>query len=393
MITRRLIIIILLSTSTHLLIIPNAYGTGSNERVIAQSSYRKAEKFISENNLSEALQELDKAIALQPNDAKYREARGHLYLLLHSPKMAIRDFKEWQRIEPKNARACAQEGLALLKSDSPEEAAETFSKAIALDKKADYVYLRAVSLEYMNDIWAALNTYREAVNLVEAGEIAKHPFTPYLDAEVYVDLWDIYFETGFVNDALELRDKNEHTWKNVPVTEGFDLTGIQPDVGIQVGNPIPDFKIQSSSGTTLSRSALLGQVYVLFRWKPSLILVTLSDEWAAGPMDAYVIEDDVSIMLDAYNDIRNEGAELISVATRPIQSSAEGEIIRKRVRRWPLFEISDISESWLADPDYKNLYRVVVVDANGIIRLALLSKNRYAIYNSVMPVLRDINTK
>ncbi len=365
----------------------NTYGNGSNERSLAQSAYHNAENLISERRLNEALQELDKAVWLQPDEGKYREARGNLFLLLHNPGMALRDSREWERIEPKNGKSHAQEGLALQMADKHYEAVEAFTTAISLDEKAEYYYGRAKSLEDVKELWSALNDYKQAVRLLEAGEIAGDTFFPYINEQMYVDLWAVYFRLGFVSDAWHIRDASVDKYVETPITERFDLSGILPNELVQIGMPIPDFEIKSADGIRTSRTELLGKVYVLFRWDPILNQITLSSDWPAGPMDAIVLEDDVSIMRDAFDEIKRSGAELISIATQPLGTNIMGQIFKARIRYWPLFELPSKSQSWLAKEDYKGLYRVLVVDQEGIIQMALLSRNVDVIRESLLPTI------
>jgi hypothetical protein len=367
--------------------IDHVNGSGINEKNIAFLSYQKAIQLQRDNRLGDALRELDKAVALDPDMASYRIARGNLYLLTGNPVLAILDYKEWTRIDPKSDSAYGELGKAFEANKDYDSAIGAYSTAISLDPRNSlYYYGRADSLQEKNKLWDALGDYKEAVKLLTTS--VKYPW----NLLIYEDLSAIYFRLGYIQEAIKIYKEKSDMFQNDIGHYPFNLQKVQEDTPIQIGKQITDFIIELPGGPSISKQDLIGVSYVLFRWEPVFKQTTLNEEeWANGPMDALIIEDDKSIMLDTFVEIRKKGVKPISIANKPLAKDPEGQILRARSRSWPLYELPADNKSWLGTYDYSNWYRVLFVDENGVIQLALLSKDYRQIRNTILWLLDKTN--
>ena len=95
---------------------------------------------------SKAVQELDEAIRLNPQDAQAYHKRGVAYGNLGQQLKAIQDFDEAISLNPKLAKFYGNRGVAYGKLGQPERAIEDYDEAISLDPNwAAAYHIRAIT--------------------------------------------------------------------------------------------------------------------------------------------------------------------------------------------------------------------------------------------------------
>ena len=113
-----------------------------------------------------ALEHLDAAVTLSPDDAGLLTARGTVHgRLKHYPE-AEADLRRALRLVPDSAMAHQQLGLVLWRKGVPSEAATVFRRAIALQPAtASNHYYLGEALSQLNDLPAALVALEQATQL------------------------------------------------------------------------------------------------------------------------------------------------------------------------------------------------------------------------------------
>ena len=81
----------------------------------------------------QAIEEYDKAIKLNPNDAIGYRPRGSSYYLLGQYRRAIEDYDKAIELKPSDARAYGTRGNSYLALGQDERAIEDYDEAIKLD--------------------------------------------------------------------------------------------------------------------------------------------------------------------------------------------------------------------------------------------------------------------
>ena len=366
-----------------------------DQKALALAAYQEADKLWKADllkNEGKILDELDKAIALDPRQTRYRAARGKLHLMFQQPGMAYRDFLEWTRIDPQSAFAYFQLGLALDVNKHYGDAIDAHSKAIALDKKADFYAGRADSYKAISYLWSALSDYKEAKELLDKGEITHKPFNPITYPQIYINLSELLFDMGYLAESVRISDE---FIKKYPEWSDFfknEIREVDTGDSIQIGRAIPEFSINSGDGDYISKQNLLGRPYVFFRWEPKIFIESLRDYDFYSPMDAILLQDDISCLLNSYYEIKKLGVGLISIVTKPFNDELEKQIYKNRYRGrpWKLFELTNEDKSWMRKDDCGGGYRLLVVDKNGIIQLALWHNDTDSIKNTVLPLLKQL---
>jgi tetratricopeptide (TPR) repeat protein len=87
-----------------------------------------------------AMQELNKAIQLDPQFAMAYASRGQLFLDLGQPQQAIQDFDEAVRLDPQSVLAYNSRGSFYLTQGEPRRAIRDFDEAIRLDPQLAKAY-------------------------------------------------------------------------------------------------------------------------------------------------------------------------------------------------------------------------------------------------------------
>ncbi|MSP95304.1 MAG: tetratricopeptide repeat protein, partial [Alphaproteobacteria bacterium] len=136
--------------------------------------YRRAMSLAQAGRLAEALAELDRALALQPDFADGQRNRADLLLSLKREAEAYAAYETYLRLRPADAQGWSNRGIAATELRLPEEAVICFDKALALDPRdADAWNNRANALFELKRFADAARDYEKALKLA--------PDLPYAD--------------------------------------------------------------------------------------------------------------------------------------------------------------------------------------------------------------------
>ena len=136
----------------------------------------------------EAIEDLSRAIAFEPENAELYVERGRAYRSAENVASALRDFTRAIEIDPRNARALASRGLALAKVDAFEEAEAEFAKALEIDPRSVEAFAYRA--------WAYKQTGQPELGLKEIEKALR------IDAQKA----DVFWAKGEVEQALGRTD-------------------------------------------------------------------------------------------------------------------------------------------------------------------------------------------
>ena len=185
------------------------YGDAYNNRGIV---YSKIGKY------RQAIMDYDRAIAIDSGSARNFGNRGFAYNALGNYKEAIKDYGRVIEIEPETTKAYIGRGIACISSGNRAQAIEDFQKAIEIDPKyADaYFNLASAYLEAGN-LEQAISIFGKAIELIPHyvpaivnrgraylafGDYAKAKEDFNRAIELHPDDWRAYDNRAIANDKL-----------------------------------------------------------------------------------------------------------------------------------------------------------------------------------------------
>jgi membrane associated rhomboid family serine protease/Tfp pilus assembly protein PilF len=129
-----------------------------NPRAQAEVEYDRAISLLQQKKYGEAVDYLDKAIALFPNNAAYFVDRAAAFSYLEKYDGALADCERALQLEPQNKRAIRQLAAAYHSLGNFQTAVEVYTRILATDTKS--------VVSYNNRAWSydALGKYKEAVD-------------------------------------------------------------------------------------------------------------------------------------------------------------------------------------------------------------------------------------
>ena len=143
-----------------------------------------------------AIQDFDKAIELEPNDAETYCNRGNAYTNKGEYDRAIQDYDKVIELEPKHVEAHAHRGAAYGNKGEHDRAIQDFDKAIELDPSDAEVYcIRGIAYEHKGEYNRAVQNYDKAIEL-----------DPY-DKKAYYNRGNAYAHKGKYDRAIQDYDK------------------------------------------------------------------------------------------------------------------------------------------------------------------------------------------
>jgi tetratricopeptide (TPR) repeat protein len=132
----------------------------------ARAFRERAECNRTEGRLDRALADANQAVHLDPNDAKAFEGRGNVFINNRQYDRAIEDYNEALRIDPKFALAFMDRGVAYYFKADYQRAVENYSEAIKLDPKRARAYTnRGAAYKKLGRRELALADESEAIKL------------------------------------------------------------------------------------------------------------------------------------------------------------------------------------------------------------------------------------
>ncbi|MBE9006604.1 tetratricopeptide repeat protein [Fortiea sp. LEGE XX443] len=118
------------------------------------------------NKDSKALEDLNKAIKLAPEEAMYLSARGFTYQAMEHYQEALQDFDRAIELDPQYKQANAGRGLTYKSMERYEEALPDFNRAVELDPKYEgAIAQRGETYRLMKRYEEALPDFNRAIEL------------------------------------------------------------------------------------------------------------------------------------------------------------------------------------------------------------------------------------
>jgi len=132
----------------------------------AEDWYKEGINFYKLNKYKAALDALEEATKLKPDDANAWYCKGLVLGKLNNHKEALKAFERVIELLPDDARAWYNRGVALQKFEKYKGALQSYNKAIEL--KPDFIEAwinKGVSLDCLNKFKEALETYEKATKI------------------------------------------------------------------------------------------------------------------------------------------------------------------------------------------------------------------------------------
>jgi tetratricopeptide (TPR) repeat protein len=381
----------------------------------SHSEYRIGRDLMKTREAYLAGDHLNAAVALGPDNPTFRFARGYYYFLMGAENLARLDFSKLLDSDPTNPYYHVHLAKTLGSGWRERESKLShYSTAITIgheDVPAFYVW-RAETYVSMQQLYHALQDYDEALALLADDQDWSAPRYWGLPdrTEVYLSAADLMFRMGDIDRALAVigtaadEDLLSVDWplpSELPYSErdiGGGLVarvysygalsqyyGFTPDEPIQIDQPMPDFEFSTSDGHTVSSRALAGSVYVLYAWRPEAYPVrwnTITGECTYHELE---IQDDHLVLEPLLIMSADKDVPLVLLSFPwPAVSSPQyayfdlalshlRETTRLVTRPWPVLAEPADPPEWLQALHQRP--RIVLVDQDGMIRLALDSRD------------------
>ncbi len=147
-------------------------GTASRE-IVANAYINRGVAYDSKGEYDRAIEDYDKAIALNPNDASFYYNRGNTYDYKGEYDRAITDYDQAIALDPKLAPAYGNRGLVYARKGENDRAIMDFNKAIALEPEyaMNYFY-RGLAYEKLGDKQKAEPDYQKTLSLLPGDKSA-----------------------------------------------------------------------------------------------------------------------------------------------------------------------------------------------------------------------------
>jgi len=120
-----------------------------------------------ERILKEAVEDLNIAVRMDPDNVAYRELRSEYNKELGEPDIAIEDYDVMIEINPDRVDAYTERGLIEMQNDRYNEAISDFTKSIELQPNKEYNYrYRGLCRHNTLDFGGAYNDYTKSIQLL-----------------------------------------------------------------------------------------------------------------------------------------------------------------------------------------------------------------------------------
>ena len=132
----------------------------------AEAYYNRGTAYAGLNQHERAIEDFNKAIELNPNYAEAYYNRGVAYAGLNQHERAIEDFNRAIALNPNYAKAYNNRGVAYAELNQHEREIEDYNKAIALNPDdAEAYYNRGLTYAGLNQYERAIEDYNKAIAL------------------------------------------------------------------------------------------------------------------------------------------------------------------------------------------------------------------------------------
>lgn len=120
-----------------------------------------------ENILTSAVADLDLAIQMEPDNVEFRRLRSEYNKELGEPDEAIEDYDVMIEINPNRVEAYTERGLIEMQNDQYTEAINDFTKSIELQPNKEYNYrYRGLCRHNIQDFGGAYKDYTTSIQLL-----------------------------------------------------------------------------------------------------------------------------------------------------------------------------------------------------------------------------------
>ena len=206
----------ILVTATSILTFSSFFSNTSSpntSEMTAEDYFARGADKHDQNNYRGAIEDYNRAIAIEQDDGDTYYERGHAHLELGEHKKAIEDFSQAIAIDRDDAEVYYHRGHAHLELEEYLKAIKDFSKAIAIDRNdADAYYDRGKA-------HFELGQYQKAIaNFTQTIAIARD------DARAYYDRGHARFELRDHQGAIEDYEKAAELFKQQGDTERYQET-------------------------------------------------------------------------------------------------------------------------------------------------------------------------
>jgi len=172
-----------------------------NNRGLAYMNLEEYEKAISDYN---------KAIELNPEDADVYNNRGDAYRNLKEYEEAIGDYNKAIELNPEHANAYNNRGLAYMNLEEYGTAIRDYNKAIELNSKfATAYYNRGIAFSYLKGYEKAISDYNKAIELNPESDAAYNN-----RGLAYKNLKEYEKAISDYNRAIELNPESDAAYNN-----------------------------------------------------------------------------------------------------------------------------------------------------------------------------------
>jgi tetratricopeptide (TPR) repeat protein len=135
-------------------------------KIVAMAHNNRGAAYRSKGDPERAIEDFNRAIALNPKHAKAYNNRGFAYYDKGQIDQAIKDFDKAIALDPKFAIAYNNRGVAYHGKESPDRAIEDFDRAIEFDPKYTKAYYnRGLAYDSKGDTGLAIKDYDQAIDL------------------------------------------------------------------------------------------------------------------------------------------------------------------------------------------------------------------------------------
>ena len=333
-----------------------------------------------------SLQLLDDAIRESPWCSEALFARGFV-LSLTDEELAERDMRHAIEIDGDSLSARIEYSRVLVDLDRLEDAERVASHVIAASgpRRPIALYWRAVARMRMNDVLGAIDDMTLATEVISA------------DPE-----WDVggFREVIGVDAARFMRrvgfhDRADETLERLglsdPRADNPLFEFVQPPSAI-VGQRIKPFALSGPDAVLMSSDDLLGVAYVLYRWAHTITPIRVDQGRFAEAVQGVGLVDDY----DVVTAVRAVGSasriRVLSVRFEPLVDDPLIEILERSDRDWIVFHPGESEQDWLSQR-VSTYYRTIVVDENGVIRLAFAERDPVRVAPAAIGVLERLQTE
>jgi tetratricopeptide (TPR) repeat protein len=169
--------------------------------------FQRAELYRIDQDFTNALVDLDKALQLDPTMARAEFCRGRVQFEANRPQEALLSLNKYLAGKPRDVEAYTTRARVLMKLGSYQASAEDYTTAIGISTAGPELYIERA------DAWRAMGKTEEAIRSLDEGIRKMGPLVtlqlPAIDLEVSAKRYDAAIARV---DAVAARLQRKETW-------------------------------------------------------------------------------------------------------------------------------------------------------------------------------------